>query len=625
MCSILPLSAAERNAFLQAIELFRELTPPERDAVAAKLKLVEYEPGGILFEENQPRENLFLIAEGTVVLFKKAPLGEEKELALFRRYDFLGEGALMDDYPHSTTARAVEPTTAFLLSRTAVHELMATDAPLVVKILSQTARVISRRMRQTTNQVVNAAAQYISGRTRREHDLLGERDVPAEFYYGIQTLRATENFPITGISISRFPDLIVALAQVKLAAARANRDLGLLPAGIAEAIEEACREIVDGRMHTHFVVDMIQGGAGTSTNMNANEVIANRALEILGRERGDYAGCHPNDHVNLSQSTNDVYPTALRLAFISSARKLIAVLKKLVASFRAKGREFRTIIKIGRTQLQDAVPMTLGQEFEAFAATLEEEIERLEQNAALFQEIHLGGTAIGTGICAPPEYSGLAVSHLREITGIPLRLAPDLVEATQDTGAFIMFSSAVKRLAVKLSKISNDLRLLGSGPRAGFHEIVLPMRQPGSSIMPGKVNPVIPEVVNQIAFKVIGNDLAVTLGAEAGQLQLNVFEPVIAQSIFESIEMLKNGMDTLRLRCVDGIAADEAQCRKSVERSLALVTAIVPVLGYEICSALAREAMESGRSVYALVLEKGLLPKNELDEILKPENMVRPK
>ncbi|MBN1937954.1 MAG: aspartate ammonia-lyase [Candidatus Aminicenantes bacterium] len=613
------------DAFLRTIELFEGLTQPEREAVAAKLKAVQYGRDQVLFEENQPRESLFLIEQGSVVLFKKSPLGEEKELARFRRFDFLGEGALMDDYPHSTSARAEEPTVAYLLSRTAVNELLAEQAPLVCKILSRTARVISRRMRQTTNQVVNAAAQYISGRTRREHDLLGEREVPAEFYYGIQTLRATENFPITGISISRFPDLIVALAQVKMAAARANRGLGLLPEDIAAAIEKACGEIIDGRMHIHFVVDMIQGGAGTSTNMNANEVIANRALEILGRERGDYAGCHPNDHVNLSQSTNDVYPTALRLAFITSSQKLISVLRKLVASFREKGREFRTVIKIGRTQLQDAVPMTLGQEFEAFAATLEEEIERLEQNAALFREVHLGGTAIGTGICAPADYAGLAVSHLREITGIDLRLAPDLVEATQDTGAFIMFSSAVKRLAVKLSKICNDLRLLGSGPRAGLHEIILPKRQPGSSIMPGKVNPVIPEVVNQIAFKVIGNDLSVTLGAEAGQLQLNVFEPVIAQSIFESIEMLKNGMDTLRIRCIDGILADEDQCRKSVERSLALVTALVPVLGYETCSALAEEAVSSGRSVYALVLEKELLPKHVLEEMLTPENMVRPR
>ncbi len=619
------LPPAEIDGFLAAIELFSDLTPAEQEAVAARLKLVSYEAGQALFEENQPRESLFLIYRGAVRLYKKSPLGEEKELARFRRFDFLGEGALMDDYPHATTARAEEPTLALVFSRTDVTGLLAAETSLAAKILSRTARVISRRMRQATNQVVNAAAQYISGRTRREHDLLGERDVPAEFYYGVQTLRATENFPITGIAISRFPELIVALAQVKMAAARANRDLGLLDAGVAAAIDGACREIIDGRMHTHFVVDMIQGGAGTSTNMNANEVIANRALELLGRERGDYAHCHPNNHINLSQSTNDVYPTALRLAFMASTRTLVAVLKKLIASFRAKGLEFKDVIKMGRTQLQDAVPMTLGQEFEAFAATLGEEVERLEQNAALFKEIHLGGTAIGTGICAPADYAGRAVAHLSEISGVPLRLAPDLVEATQDTGAFIMFSSAVKRLAVKLSKISSDLRLLSSGPRAGIHEINLPKRQPGSSIMPGKVNPVIPEVVNQIAFKVIGNDLTVTLGAEAGQLQLNVFEPVIAQSIFESIEMLKNGMDTLRLRCVDGITADEAQCRKSVERSFALVTALVPELGYEACSALAEEAMATGRSVYAVVSEKGLLPKERLDEIAKPENMVRPR
>lgn len=619
------LPPAEIDGFLAAIELFSDLTPAEQEAVAARLKLVSYEAGQALFEENQPRESLFLIYRGAVRLYKKSPLGEEKELARFRRFDFLGEGALMDDYPHATTARAEEPTLALVFSRTDVTGLLAAETSLAAKILSRTARVISRRMRQATNQVVNAAAQYISGRTRREHDLLGERDVPAEFYYGVQTLRATENFPITGIAISRFPELIVALAQVKMAAARANRDLGLLDAGVAAAIDGACREIIDGRMHTHFVVDMIQGGAGTSTNMNANEVIANRALELLGRERGDYAHCHPNNHINLSQSTNDVYPTALRLAFMASTRTLVAVLKKLIASFRAKGLEFKDVIKMGRTQLQDAVPMTLGQEFEAFAATLGEEVERLEQNAALFKEIHLGGTAIGTGICAPADYAGRAVAHLSEISGVTLRLAPDLVEATQDTGAFIMFSSAVKRLAVKLSKISSDLRLLSSGPRAGIHEINLPKRQPGSSIMPGKVNPVIPEVVNQIAFKVIGNDLTVTLGAEAGQLQLNVFEPVIAQSIFESIEMLKNGMDTLRLRCVDGITADEAQCRKSVERSFALVTALVPELGYEACSALAEEAMATGRSVYAVVSEKGLLPKERLDEIAKPENMVRPR
>ncbi|MFW6276990.1 MAG: aspartate ammonia-lyase [Bacteroidota bacterium] len=492
-------------------------------------------------------------------------------------------------------------------------------------ILSRVSRVIARRMRQTTNQVVEAAEQYISGRTRLEHDLLGEREVPFEFYYGVQTLRAVENFNISNISINHFPFLIKALAQVKQAAAMANYELGLLPPNIMEGIIKACEEIINGKWHTHFVVDMIQGGAGTSTNMNANEVIANRALEILGHEKGQYEYCHPNNHVNLSQSTNDAYPTALKIAFVYQTKELISVLSELIASFRKKSHEFHNIIKMGRTQLQDAVPMTLGQEFETYAVTLEEEIKRLDANARLFLEVNMGGTAIGTGINADPSYSDRCLHYLWEITGLPVKLADNLVEATQDTGAFVIYSSAVKRLAVKLSKICNDLRLLSSGPRAGFNEINLPRMQPGSSIMPGKVNPVIPEVVNQIAFKVIGNDLTVTMAAEAGQLQLNVFEPIIAQSIFESIEMLKNGMQTLKFRCIDGITANEDVCRQSVERSIGLVTALNPVLGYEKSSALAKEALETGKSVYDLVLEKNYLTKERLDEIMAPENMIQPR
>ena len=611
--------------FLKDIELFNDLDNVERGRVLEKSRVLSFRKGEFLFEQNTPRQRLFMIVEGKVELFKKTAFGQEKRLAFFARYDFLGEGALMDDYPHATSARAAEDSVVLTISREDIGELMKDDPGLVVKVLSRTARVISRRMRQATNQVVDAAAQYISGRTRKEHDLLGERDVPYEFYYGIQTLRATENFPISGVAISHFPDLITALAQVKLAAAMANHELGLLPDEVAQAVFQACREIIDGKWHTHFVVDVIQGGAGTSTNMNANEVIANRALEIMGREKGDYGRCHPNNHVNLSQSTNDVYPTALRVALILGTRKLIAVLEELIASFREKGKEFAEVLKMGRTQLQDAVPMTLGQEFEAYAVTLEEEVERLGQNAALFHEVNLGGTAIGTGICADPEYRNRAVRHLGELTGLPVRLATNLVEATQDTGAFVIFSSAVKRLAIKLSKISNDLRLLGSGPRAGLHEINLPKMQPGSSIMPGKVNPVIPEVVNQVAFKVIGNDLVVTMAAEAGQLQLNVFGPIIAQSLFESIEILKNGMETLKHRCIDGITANAAVCRDMVEKSIGLVTALVPVLGYEACTALAREALDSGRDVYGLVLEKGLLTKSKLEEVLKPENMVRPR
>jgi aspartate ammonia-lyase len=462
-------------------------------------------------------------------------------------------------------------------------------------------------------------------KTRHEHDLLGNREVPDSAYYGIQTLRAIENFNISGVPISHFPEIARAIALVKRAAARANRDLGLLSEPVAGAIERACTEIEAGKLRDQFVVDMFQGGAGTSTNMNANEVIANRALELLGRKRGEYRACHPNNHVNLSQSTNDVYPTALKIAIVRSSETLIGDLSALIEAFRAKGHEFSRIIKMGRTQLQDAVPMTLGQEFEAYAVTLSEEIDRLRQNAKLFLEVNLGGTAIGTGINADPDYGPKAIQHLREVSGLDVVLAPNLVEATQDTGAFVMFSSALKRLAIKLSKISSDLRLLSSGPRAGFSEIHLPPMQPGSSIMPGKVNPVIPEVVNQIAFRVIGNDLTVTLAAEAGQLELNVMEPVIAQSILESMALLGNGMRTLRERCVVGITANAGRCRSMVERSIGIVTALNPVLGYDVCTELAREAARSNRGVYELVLEKKLLSRDELDALLAPESMVQPR
>jgi len=480
-------------------------------------------------------------------------------------------------------------------------------------------------MRQANSRMINSAAQYESGRTKIEHDLLGNREVPQEYYYGVQTMRALENFNISGITLNFYPVLIESLAMVKMAAAKANYELELISKPVTDAIVQACAEIINGKYHFHFVVDMIQGGAGTSTNMNANEVIANRALEILGYEKGEYEHCHPNNHVNLSQSTNDAYPTSVKIALIYSNKKLIEVLQLLIYTFKNKAIEFKQIIKMGRTQLQDAVPMTLGQEFEAYAATLAEEIERLEQNAKLFLEVNMGATAIGTGINSEPDYSDKVVTQLRDITGLNIVLAANLIEATQDTGAFIMYSSAIKRLAVKLSKICNDLRLLSSGPRTGFHEINLPPMQPGSSIMPGKVNPVIPEVVNQIAFKVIGNDLTVTLAAEAGQLQLNVMEPVIVHCLFESIEMLKNGMTTLASKCISGITANEKHCREMVENSIGLVTALTPALGHDICNTLAKDALENNRSVYQLVIERKLLSKEELDSILQPENMIKPK
>ena len=462
-------------------------------------------------------------------------------------------------------------------------------------------------------------------KTRIEHDSLGEMHVPAEAYYGVQTLRAIENFnEISGITISDHPYYVKALAMIKWAAAHANMSLGILDEKIGKAIKAACEEIIGGALVDQFPVDLIQGGAGTSTNMNINEVVANRALELMGYQKGEYKYCHPNDHVNLSQSTNDAYPTSFKLCFIFHNEDLVAELKKLVASFRAKGKEFDGILKMGRTQLQDAVPMTLGQEFEAFASTLEEEIDRLNEMARLFLEVNMGATAIGTGINTEPGYSEACVTALRIISGKEFVLAGNLVEATPDAGSSVMYSSALKRLAVKLSKVCNDLRLLSSGPRCGLNEINLPPMQPGSSIMPGKVNPVIPEVVNQICFRVIGNDLTVTFAAEAGQLQLNVKEPVIVHAMISSVRMLLKGMARLRTLCIDGITANEGHCRELVMGSIGIVTALNPTLGYENSARIAKRALKENRSVYDLVLEEGLLTKEELDELLKPELMIMP-
>ncbi len=460
--------------------------------------------------------------------------------------------------------------------------------------------------------------------TRLEHDLLGERDVPAEAYYGIHTLRAIENFPITGQPISSAPELLVALASVKQAAAITNRELGLLDAERAAVIVAACEEIRGGALHDHFVVDVIQGGAGTSSNMNANEVIANRGLELLGHPRGAYRHLHPIEHVNMSQSTNDVYPTALRIALRLEIDRLRAAMAHLRGAFEAKAAEFADVLKMGRTQLQDAVPMTLGQEFSTYAVMLAEDEERLREAGLLIQEVNLGATAIGTGLNAPPDYAALVCAHLSRITGVPLITASNLVEATQDAGAFVQLSGVLKRVAVKLSKTCNDLRLLSSGPRAGLGEINLPAVQAGSSIMPGKVNPVIPEVVNQIAFEVIGNDVTVTFAAEAGQLQLNAFEPVIAHNLFNSLIYLRNGCLTLADRCVVGITANREHLRRSVENSIGIVTALNPYIGYENATAIAKDAHETGASVYELVLAKGLMDKAELDRVLRPEVLTRP-
>jgi len=460
---------------------------------------------------------------------------------------------------------------------------------------------------------------------RVERDFLGEVSIPEDAYYGIQTMRAVENFQIAGFPISSFPKLIRALAAVKKAAARANLKLKLLSEEVAQAICLACDETMGNRLSDHFIIDLVQGGAGTSTNMNANEVIANRALELLGKHKGEYDVVSPNDHVNLSQSTNDVYPTAVKIALNYSLKELTATMEELIAALRSKEEEFADVLKMGRTELRDAVPMTLGQEFGAYATTLSEDVERLNEVSRLIREINLGGTAIGTGINADPRYSKLVCKELRKITGLDLILSPDLIEATMDTGSFVMLSGALKRTAVKLSKICNDLRLLSSGPRAGFNEINLPAVQAGSSIMPGKVNPVIPEMVSEVCYQVIGNDLVVTLAAEAGQLELNAYLPIIAFNLFESTRMLRNVMGTLTQRCIRGITANREHCLEMVRNSLGLATALNPYIGYDRAAEIAKEAFETGRSVYDLVMERGILSKKQLDRLLSPQNMIRPR
>ncbi|NTF51829.1 aspartate ammonia-lyase [Agrobacterium rhizogenes] len=457
--------------------------------------------------------------------------------------------------------------------------------------------------------------------TRREHDLLGTKEIPADVYWGVHTARAVENFQVTGMTIGRNPYLVRGLTFVKEAAAIANHELGLLDQVRMDAIVRACREIRAGALHDQFVLDEIQGGAGTSTNMNANEVIANRALELLGHSKGDYAHLHPNDHVNLSQSTNDAYPTAINIALIEAIDDLAASMTILKTAFDRKAQEFARLIKMGRTQLQDAVPMTLGQEFRTFVVMLGEDKARLLESAALLHEINLGATAIGTGLNAPRGYAALACEHLSRLTGRPLVTAEDLIEATQDPGAFVHLSGVLKRVAVKLSKTCNDLRLLSSGPRAGIGEITLPAVQAGSSIMPGKINPVIPEMVNQVAYAVIGNDITITMAAEAGQLQLNAFEPIMVRALSQSISQLSAACRILAERCVDGIQANPAIMAARVEESIGLATALNPLIGYYAATEVAQEALASGRTVPEVVLERGHLTVEQLQKALSPEHL----
>lgn len=461
---------------------------------------------------------------------------------------------------------------------------------------------------------------------RMEHDLLGDLGVPNDRYYGIQTLRAVSNYQITGIPLSHFPDFIVAYAMVKKAAAISNARIGSLPEHMLGPITAACDELINGggpkKLHKEFVVDMVQGGAGTSTNMNCNEVVANRALELMGHKKGQYEHLHPNDHVNKSQSTNDSYPTSCKLAILLKQGPLVREMEALVSELRRKAAEFKSVLKMGRTQLQDAVPMTLGQEFNSWANMLEKDIDVVKFHAKGLLSINMGGTAIGTGICANPQFSDECVAELGKVTGFDFSLADDLIEASSSVDAMAAFSGTLRRVAIKLSKVCSDLRILSSGPRCGFSEINLPPMAPGSSIMPGKVNPIIPEVVNQVAFAICGNDLTSMMAAEHGQLQLNVFEPVLVFRIFQSLDMLTRGMHTLRHRCIEGITANEENCKKMVTNSIAIVTALLPEIGYKNCSTSAKIALRDNKSVGDVVLEHGFLSKERLEEVLQPANMV---
>jgi len=459
--------------------------------------------------------------------------------------------------------------------------------------------------------------------TRTEHDLLGNMEVPAYAYYGIHTLRALENFPISGIQINAYTSLIRSIAFVKHACAIANLQFGSLESNKVDPIVEACKKIEDGRFHDQFVVDVIQGGAGTSTHMNTKEVIANIGLELMNFEKGNYVKLHPVEDVNKSQSTNDVYPTAIKIALNMEIQLLDNAMEVLIKAFESKAAEFAHILKVGRTQLQDAVPMTLGQEFKTYAIMLREDQQRLREATRLIEEINLGATAIGTGITAPKGFSAVVCKHLSDLTGISLIPAENLIEATQDAGAFVQLSGVLKRIAVKLSKTCNDLRLLSSGPRTGLNEINLPPVQAGSSIMPGKVNPVIPEVVNQIAFEVIGNDMTITMAAEAGQLQLNAFEPIIARNLFNSINFLKQGCLTLANKAVVGITANEAHLKDLFDNSISMITALNPIIGYEKATFVAKEAFQTGRSVKSILMENKILTEDEIDRAFSIDNLIK--
>jgi aspartate ammonia-lyase len=598
----------------------------ELAAILESGEVVAYDAGACLFHESTPREWLGLIVAGEVEIVRGLH-GRQTHLATLTEGTLVAEGILLDQSAHSTSAFARGAVTRVAQVPLAVlNEVKAVKPDLYYRVVARVAQRISDRLR--------AASELLAGQReatpaltsyRTEHDSLGEREIPNSAYYGVQTVRALENFAISGVPLRNFAHFVNGLAYVKKAAAQANAELKVLDRKIADAMVAACDEVLAGKWHDHFVVDMMEGGAGTSTNMCANEVIANRGLELMGHAKGEYQYLHPNDHVNCSQSTNDAYPTAIKLAVIFSLKDTLAAMGELRAALAGKEKEFAHVLKMGRTENQDAVPMTLGQEFGAYAAMIDTAMAALKRSVEELHEINMGATAIGTGICSPPGYADLVTRRLVEVTGLPLKKAANLVEATQDSGAFAQMAATMKRAAVQISKICNDLRWLSSGPRCGLNEINLPPMQPGSSIMPGKVNPVIPELVSQICYQIIGYDVTISMASEASDLELNMAEPIIAYDLLHGLMILKNACVTLAARCISGITANEERCRHYVTNSIGIVTALNPVLGYEKSAAIAKEALATGGSVYDLVLKKGWLTKEKLDDLLSPAKMTDPR
>ncbi len=598
--------------------------PDELAAVIKRGKAASYTTGDYLFHESSPRQWFGIVLEGEIELIR-GQKGKSVLIGVAQPGAVISEGVLLDDTPHTISAVARKGAKLWQIPRADLDEVRKELPEVFYRIVGQIARRLSDRLKAATERVAKESGAPIITSVRREHDSLGEREVPGHAYYGVQTMRAIENFPFSGIRLHHYEHFVRAFAFVKKAAASANAELGALDNKIAAAIGKACDEILTGKLHDEFVVDMIQGGAGTSTNMNANEVIANRALEILGHAKGEYQFCHPNDHVNCSQSTNDAYPTSIKVGVWFTLRDTLSALRELKTSLEAKAAEFADVIKMGRTENQDAVPMTLGQEFSAYAVMIGDGLRHLEHAGGELLETNMGATAIGTGLNSPAGYAKLCTQRLAEFSGAPVRLADNLVEATQDSGEFALMSGAMRTAAVQLSKICNDLRWLSSGPRCGLYEIRLPAMQPGSSIMPGKVNPVVPEVVSQICFQIIGNDVTVGMASEASELELNMAEPVIAFNLFFGLTLLRNAAIVLATRCIAGIEPNRERCREYVQNSIGLVTALNPVLGYEKSAAVAKEALKTGQSVYNLVIGKGWLTKEKLDELLKPENMTNPR